>query len=182
MQYFDQIPGLSIQYNYVTEEEEEALLQYFDRNIWYSNFLFRLQYYGYEELYNGEQRVETENKIEHSLNDLRSKVSETTRHTFDQVIVREFKKGQGLINYKDPPNIDNKIAIVSLNYDGQYIFSSSEITYNFFIPRRSLLVLEGDNWSYSMDSSSKLSQDERRIYNKDDDYRRIETVFRLVSK
>jgi hypothetical protein len=136
------IPGLKLIHNYITEEQENFLINEIDKRHWLDNIKRRVQHYGYEFNY-------IEKKVK--------KLSEITdipdfckilpfHHEFDQLTINEYLTGEGIKPHVDShDSFDSKIYIVSLASDIIMNFKNKEHQTNIFLPKRSLLILEDES-------------------------------------
>lgn len=104
------IPGLLVFHDFVTKDEEEALVAKIDSEEWHRLKKRRVQHYGYEFIY-GKNAVDPEQKIgplpewlEPSLGKMNAVCHEYngTDTELDQLTINEYFPGQGI-----PPHVDS---------------------------------------------------------------------------
>src|SRR5574338_646999 len=154
------IPGLTYVHNFVTECEEQFLLESVDRQIWLSDIRRRVQHYGYKYDY-------TRKLVDQSLflgplpewiNAFADKLvaDKLFDKRPDQVIVNEYEPGQGISRHVDcVPCFGDTIASLSLNSTCMMVFEQPKTSRKgtIMLAPRSLLVLTGEaryGWMHSI--------------------------------
>ncbi len=156
------IPGLQLHRNFITREEETALLTALDALPWRHEPLLkrRVQHYGYVYDYATKQLSlgpPLPNAVDFLLNRLMSRSLFYTRP--NQIIVNEYMRKQGL-----SPHVDNsalfgpQIATLSLGTSCEMVFrKKGQRKVSLRLPPRSLLVLEGEarhRWTHEIQKKS----------------------------
>lgn len=117
---FLDVSGLSLTNDFITPEEEQSLLELLDKEPWNTNLSRRTQHYGYEYNYNDKEAKKEAPPIPEYCNYLVERMLEQgiLKQRPDQMIVNEYKPGQGIA-----PHIDHVkyfadgIASISLGSD-----------------------------------------------------------------
>lgn len=182
---FDDIPGLNLKKDFINEEDELLIMKEIDSKEWYSNFSQRMMQLGYYEDSQGVNHHDQNRPITDILISLLNKTERVYNLSFDQIIVREYKRGQGLVNYRNKVVITSKVLILSLGEGCNIIFISpdGEQFREKWLPRRSILSLEGDvlnNWRYTIERNMLMYNAEGYEIEKGVNYRRIELTIRDV--
>ena len=113
------IKGLSYKEDYIDEGEQDQLLRQIDEQQWLSDLKRRVQHYGFKYDYKARQ-VNLDMRIDHLpewLQTLGRKLKEEGYMPTepDQVIVNEYKPGQGIANHIDcEPCFEGTIVSLSL--------------------------------------------------------------------
>lgn len=151
-----EIKGLTYIDDYITAEEEKDFLKYINSQEWNNKLSRRTQHYGYEYIYNKKNKLNEATEIPSIFKKLLNKINKEFGGRFDQLIVNEYKPGQGIA-----PHIDNiklfgdKIVSISMGSNTVIEFKYSDTKINKLLKRRSIVVLEDDAryiWSHSIPS------------------------------
>ena len=164
------IQGLYLYENLINSTEESNLLKTINHNVWSTELSRRVQHYGYKydykkrkvniDDYLGELPEEFDylgQKIVKSIND--SNIYETSLNVkyFDQLIINEYKKNQGISPHIDcVPCFDDCICSVTLGNEADMTFAKDDVSYDVKLKRKSLVVLTGDarhNWTHGIYSN-----------------------------
>jgi len=168
--------------NFIDENREGDVMKEIDSLPWGMSLKRRTQHYGYVYDYSTKscrqgQSMSTSKEI----NTLSEQISSALgifipslgKTLFDQCIVNEYKKGQGITPHIDAPKFFGSV-IVSLSL-GNVEPEASEMTMTFKrddkivevpLKRRSLLILSGEaryKWLHSISPASNQKQDFRRV-------------------
>lgn len=149
------INGLMLIEEYITEIEENELIKYINSQEWNTELSRRVQHYGYKfpELYTMTSLI-IGNEIPDILLPIIQRLNSELNRNFDQIIVNEYKRGQGINQHIDKVDLFGD-TIVSLSL-------GSRITMNFNVDdkeeslelkRRSLLILQDEArylWRHSI--------------------------------
>ena len=180
------IEGLTLIEDYISEEEERALISQIDNQNWLNDLRRRVQHYGYKYDYKT-RRIDISMKIG-SLPNWGIKIAERLFHegifkrSPDQLIVNEYQIGQGISPHIDcEPCFDDTIVSLSLNSTAIMDFTNSITNEKIpiFLNRRSIVILKGPSrydWKHSI-APRKTDKYESVIYNRK---RRISLTFRKV--
>lgn len=146
-------PGLIILPNFVSENEEEILLNCIEWN--HSNSSSNLKHrkvthYGYEFRYdinNVDKNTPLPNKIPEECENILARFDEFKNFHPDQLTVNQYQPGQGI-----PPHVDTHSAfedpILSLSLGSSVNMefrNKDERQFIMLLPRRSLLVMSGES-------------------------------------
>lgn len=142
-EYAIKIPGLTCIFNYINTDEQNYLLNIIDQEKWSKTFKRKVQHYGYR--YNYENGLLASSIYLGLLPDwaqsLTNKLSADglTDNLPDQVIVNEYKPGQGITSHIDSvPCFGN--TIISLSLGSSCVM---DLTHSLTKEKASLLLLPG---------------------------------------
>jgi alkylated DNA repair dioxygenase AlkB len=143
------INGITITNNFISPIYENELISNILRESWNNELSRRTQYYGYK--YNHKTRYISHKNFlgpfPHWLDELNKYLidKEQLKYIPDQIIINEYKPGQGISAHIDQPKIfDEHIYTLSLGSDICMNFSKDNIVKKYFLERRSLLHMEGE--------------------------------------
>jgi alkylated DNA repair dioxygenase AlkB len=152
--------GLTIIKDFIDEDDENNLISSIIEQKWNTVLRRYTQHYGYE--YNYKTRKITDKDYLGDLpvwtNDIIKKIMDTgkIKNKPDQIIVNRYLSGEGISPHIDAPKIfDGQIYSLSLGSDCVMKFMRGSQVKNIHLPRRSLLLMEGDaryRWTHSIDS------------------------------
>eukprot|EP01080_Neovahlkampfia_damariscottae_P008247 gene8247-71_t len=133
------IPGLTIIENFITKDQEEALINEIDSKKWSTNIKRRVQHFGYEFNYLN-NNIDVTNKI----GDLPSYCNDFYfKDRVDQLTINEYEPGIGIKPHIDTHSaFEDGLHIISLESDIVMLFQKEDVHKNVIIPRRSLLIME----------------------------------------
>jgi alkylated DNA repair dioxygenase AlkB len=143
--------GLQYVNNFLSLEEENALLQKIDQQVWLTDLKRRVQHYGYK--YNYKTRTIDKSLF---LGGLPNWALEIVQKIYqskyldilpDQVIVNEYEPGQGITPHIDCPSCFTD-TIISLSLGSSclmdFIHKSTQEKQSILLESRSLIVLKGE--------------------------------------
>lgn len=131
---------MNLQKEFITKEEEKELIKNINDQEWNLTLKRRTQHYGYEYSYTTTKLSKTD-PIPDFLLEILKKIENLTKEKFQQVIINEYKPGQGIGAHIDhTTNFGDTIVSLSLGSQCIMNFGEEEI----LLPRRGLLVLTGD--------------------------------------
>lgn len=174
---FTHIPdGLYYINDYITNEEETQLIDYIDSQQWDNQLKRRVQHYGYR--YNYKNRSIGTNDhlgtIPKELNSVNHKLCNQgyTPYLFDQLIVNEYVKNQGISKHVDCiPCFNDHIVSLTLGCGCMMVFKKRGAQYEVFLEPRSLVILSGSaryKWTheipprhYDVVGNEKIKRDRR---------------------
>lgn len=149
-----EIPGLQYILEYITEDEHDELLDAIDRQIWQEDLKRRVQHYGYK--YDYKKRAVDYSMYLGELPDwlltIAQKFDERklVAKLPDQVIINEYKPGQGIAAHIDCLPCFDK-TIISLSLGSTCVMEFTNVKTRLKIPLllypRSLIVLQGESRS-----------------------------------
>lgn len=175
------VPGVELILNFVTEEQETALLKCADSNEWEHLARRRVQHWGNRFRYDIRGvDVDTPAKpfpiqIASIAEHIQSLPSVPSR--LDQLTINEYTRGVGLTSHVDTHSAFEG-AIVSLSLAGSAVmqFKQGPVMRSLLLPRRSLLILGGQaryGWQHSIphrkqdkivgEPPSMVARSERRV-------------------
>ena len=154
------IEGVSYIEDFISRDEEQALISAIDRQSWLADLKRRVQHYGYK--YDYKERKVTDDSY---IGDLPDWIMPIARRLHDQsifkaipdqAIVNEYEPGQGISAHIDcVPCFDDTIASLSLGSAAimQFTHPQSGIKEDFYLKERSLVVLSGParyEWTHAI--------------------------------
>jgi alkylated DNA repair dioxygenase AlkB len=179
------IPGLTYLPAFISEEVEYALLQSIDRQLWLNDLKRRVQHYGYKYDYKA-RSVSQDMALGPFPNWLDKFVCnyfpcDEFRENPDQVIVNEYKPGQGISAHIDcVPCFAGTIASLSLGASATMVFQrAGNSRQEIYLKPRSLIVLSGParyDWTHAIPARKSDLVDKRRVPRD----RRVSLTFRRV--
>ncbi len=185
--WIEEVPGLLYIKNYITADEHGALLAHVDNGLWLDDLKRRVQHYGFKYNYRA-RKVDMSMRVGELpewLKNLSKKLhqDEYMPEVADQVIVNEYRPGQGISAHIDcEPCFKDTIVSLSLG-SGCIMNFTNKLDSTQKIPvwlePRSLVVLSGEaryGWLHSI-AARKWDEweGERRDRN-----RRVSLTFRKV--
>lgn len=161
------IEGISFYPNFLSERGEEKLTEQIDALTWDETLSRRTQQFGWKYDYRTKKVTQTDS-IPYFAESMKTMIcasigtfdtlglweEENDKFAFDQLIINEYIRGQSIAAHVDADVFEDCIAIVSLGSD-TFLTMENENGYKekYLLPRRSLLLLEGDarwNWKHSI--------------------------------
>lgn len=176
----EKVPGLYLVKDFITENEEENLIRLLDSKPWLTVLKRRVQQYGRSYDYS-RKVLGTAPAIPQELKNLGSKIPHFDKEP-DQVIVNEYKPGQGILAHTDHyRHFGPVVASISLGHEVPMIFRNDDEEVTVFLPRRSVVILTGDArrvWTHEIPARRKdnLPGAERVVERN----RRISITYRTV--
>lgn len=181
-----EIPGLQYIPEYITEDEHAQLLEDIDRQIWQEDLKRRVQHYGYK--YDYKKRAVDYSMYLGELPDwlltIAQKFDERKLVTKipDQVIINEYKPGQGIAAHIDCPPCFDK-TIISLSLGSTCVMEFTNVKTKVKIPillyPRSLIVLQGESryeWQHGIPQRQTDKYEGRKFVRT----RRVSLTFRNI--
>jgi len=170
------INGLIYEDNFLTDEEENNLIKFINKQKWSEKLVRRTQHYGYEYSYNKKNTIIKADPIPQEFNFILEKVNQKFNKNFNQLIINEYKPGQGIAHHIDNIELfDDTIISISLGSSYPMIFSLDDNNYSKKLKRKSLVALTGEaryKWSHSIPSRKSDDGVDRGI--------RISLTFRKI--
>lgn len=127
---------MSIIKDVISPQEELDLITLIDNQEWNPSLSRRTQHYGYEYIYKTRSLIKSNPIIEGLVPKCVSSIINP-----EQIIVNEYKKGQGISPHMDATVFGNTICIISLLDDVTFNLGDE----SFILPRRSMLILKDDD-------------------------------------
>lgn len=156
-----EIEGLTLINDFLTEDEEKNLIEEINRQEWMNDLQRRVQHYGYK--YDYKSKIISKNNYIGKLPDfckeilIRIKENKISENDFDQLIVNEYKPGQGISPHVDHTEFfEDGIISISLGSNCFMNFQSCQdktIIKPILLNRRSLICLTKDaryRWKHSI--------------------------------
>ena len=170
--------------DFITTQEELALLDAIDKESWLDELQRRVQHYGYRYNYK-KRKLDAEDRIG-DLPDWIAPICDRLAHTEgmfaacpDQLIVNEYKPGQGITPHTDSGCFGAVVASLSLGSDCLMDIETPAEKFPIVLQRKSLLVLQGDSrnvWKHAIALRKTDIQADEKILRQ----RRVSLTFRTV--
>lgn len=179
-QYPD-IPGLYYCKNIISKEEEEEIINNINNSKWLTDLTRRVQHYGYKYDYK-KRKIDKYDKIgdlpnwAKNIGDriialLKKHGIKLDYDSFDQLIINEYKTGQGIAPHVDcVPCFKDGIVTITIGNKGIMTFTdrNSKDTYDITLKRRSFAIFTGKsryNWTHEINKNKNthLNDDKPRI-------------------
>ena len=176
------IQGLLFIQDYITDDEEKQFIKTIDKQVWDNSLKRRVQHYGYR--YDYKARNVTKDmylgKLPKWLNNVASKIKEDglCEVVSDQVIINEYKPGQGISAHIDCESCFGP-RIFSLSLGSQVIMEFTQDgnpKKEILLTPRSLVMMYGEaryNWKHSIPARLKDNGIDREV--------RLSLTFRNVA-
>lgn len=136
-----------IEDNFISEDEENKLLEEILNMPFNNDLKRRTQHYGYKYPYtkNPVSLIKCD-PIPNFLNNILTKLNEKFNKSFDQIIINEYLPGQGIFPHIDNPKFfGDTIISLSLGSDILMVIGDKEID----LPKNSILILQ-EEFRYSL--------------------------------
>jgi alkylated DNA repair dioxygenase AlkB len=150
------VPGLRLVFNAVSQSTADDLLEAVNKQPWSTDLRRRVQHYGYKYNYR-ERSVHQDDYLGPLPEWSRPALGAVERffdRTPDQMIVNEYKPGQGIGAHIDcVPCFGPVVASLSLGSGTTIRLRRGVDSIDVYLPKRSLLVLTGDaryHWLHSI--------------------------------
>ncbi len=172
------IPGLTYIPDFITRDEESALIADIDVQSWLTDLKRRVQHYGYK--YDYRARAVTNDAYLGPLPDWIQPVAQKLPFKPDQAIVNEYQPGQGISAHVDcVPCFDDTIASLSLDSGAMMQFTNGNEKQEIYMEPRSLVILSGPTryeWRHAIPARKTDVVNGFKI----ERHRRISLTFRTV--
>lgn len=148
------IEGLVYIPEFITKEEERAVIAAIDTQPWRNDLKRRVQHYGYR--YDYKARAVTDDAYLGKLPDWITPIAQKLPFKPDQAIVNEYEPGQGISAHIDcVPCFDDTIASLSLGSAAimQFMHPKTGAKEELYLQERSLIVLRGParyEWTHAI--------------------------------
>lgn len=146
------IPGLRYLPDFITAEEERALVEIIDQQPWLNDLKRRVQHYGYK--YDYKARAVTADSYLGPLPDWLMPITKKLPFKPDQAIVNEYLPGQGISAHVDcVPCFGDTIASLSLGSGAVMQFTKGQEKHELYLEPRSLIILSGParyEWTHTI--------------------------------
>lgn len=145
--------GLMILLDFINEEEESKLLESVYKEEWDTSMHRRVQHYGYKYDYKNRTAAKKIGELPKWSEPITKQLNEKFAFHPDQLIVNEYKQGQGISRHIDSRVFASPIVSVSLGSHCTMIFRKGTETYPLLLPRRCLVLMDGDaryKWTHEI--------------------------------
>ena len=168
--------------NFITEVEEQSLLQAIDNATWIADLRRRVQHYGYRYDYkmksiNAESRI---GALPDWVAALCARLADYFARKPDQLIINEYEPGQGIAAHIDKDCFGPVIAAISLGSDCLIgIKRPDGDDFEVVVKRRSLMIYAGDSrhkWQHTIAPRKTDQQQGQKIARG----RRVSLTFRTI--
>lgn len=139
---------------FITESEEQQLIEFINQQTWDTTLKRRTQHYGWRYPYFSKDKLEKTQDIPKELYPILEKINNKFNKKFDQIIINEYLPGQGIA-----PHIDHKKlfgdTIISLSLGSTCIMrfeddETDNLINNLLLERRSIVCLQEEyRYKYS---------------------------------
>lgn len=172
------IPGLQYLPDFITAEEERALIEAIDQQPWLNDLKRRVQHYGYK--YDYKARAVTPDSYLGPLPDWLMPAAQKLPFKPDQAIVNEYLPGQGIFAHVDCVLcFSDTIASLSLGSGAAMQFTNEKERHDLYLEPRSLIILSGParyEWTHAIPARKSDVVDGFKI----ERGRRVSLTFRTV--
>lgn len=157
---YEEIPGLLYIPDFLSQQEEQHLIQKTDSGLWLNDLKRRVQHYGYKYDYksrgiNSTMRL---GALPSWINEFALKLFELGHFEDipDQVIINEYMPGQGITPHIDcEPCFGKTIASISMGSQCIMEFAKEGKKLNVILEQRSMIIIQSDarlHWTHSIPS------------------------------
>lgn len=184
------VPGLIGTTNYINSEKETNIVNYLDsrswKNISQSATGRRVQHFGYEYSYSSRSVATPTSPLEGDILAIGQHLQNDGWLPAGQLqcIVNEYSRNQGISAHIDSTSFGPVVITISLLEDNVMTFSDGNNSYDIFLPRRGILILEGEaryNFKHSIASKVTYIDPNGQKVTKSPNYRRISLTYRTVN-
>lgn len=155
------IPGLTFVPDIIDEDEESRLLRDINTEKWLPDLGRRVQHYGHKYDYRTRKVVVGgAPPFPAWLDEIHSKIQDrvSVPNAFTQVIVNEYTQNQGITPHIDSQEFSSCIASLSMGAASVMVFARGGASIPVRLPRRSLVILQGDaRYKYTHSIPKKIS-------------------------
>jgi alkylated DNA repair dioxygenase AlkB len=173
-----EIPGLQYLPDFISVNEEQALIEAIDGQPWLNDLRRRVQHYGYK--YDYKARSVTADSYLGALPDWLMPAAQNLSFKPDQAIVNEYLPGQGISAHVDcVPCFADTIASLSLGSGAVMQFTTGQEKYDLYLEPRSLVTLSGParyEWAHAIPARKSDTVNGFKV----ERGRRISLTFRTV--
>jgi len=145
----DNVDGLTYHADFLTEEEEEVLLEQVDARVWNETLSRRTQHYGYVYQYKKGGRLEETTPLPEEWEWLVERIQLVCDEPVNQILVNEYLPGQGISAHTDAGTFGETVVSVSLGSVCVMDFTRGEEKQSVVLDARSAVVLQGEaRWGW----------------------------------
>lgn len=179
--------GLFYSSNYITKDLEKKIIEWLDRDDgihWSDKLSRRTQHFGGEYDYSKKKLILSDDipDIDGPLLDVIKLISKPKKGKFNQCIVNEYTRNQGIAAHIDSLDFGEEIVGISLGDDTVMEFTNGSASYSILLEKRSCMMMTKDaryKWKHGIDKKVSYINDDEKII-KSQSYRRISLTFRIV--
>ena len=172
------IPGLKYVSDFITVDEERALVEAIDQQPWLNNLKRRVQHYGYK--YDYKARAVTPSSYIGALPEWIEEIVVRLPFKADQAIVNEYLPGQGISAHVDcVPCFGDMIASLSIVSGAVMQFTNDQEKHDMYLEPRSLIILSSEaryKWTHAIPARKSDMVNGFKIQRE----RRISLTFRKI--
>ncbi|MCB1562704.1 MAG: alpha-ketoglutarate-dependent dioxygenase AlkB [Alphaproteobacteria bacterium] len=172
------ISGLQHVPDFITEDEEQALMEAIDHQPWLSDLKRRVQHYGYK--YDYKARAVADDSYLGPLPEWIEDIASRLSFKPDQAIVNEYLSGQGISAHVDcVPCFGDTIASLSLGSGATMQFTNGQEKHDLYLEPRSLVILSGParhDWTHAIPARKSDMVNGFKV----ERHRRVSLAFRTV--
>lgn len=181
-------PGLELRLDFVSENQEEAIIAELDQQEWNTSLSRRTQHYGQRYDYTQKTAVGNDappltGMIDYFAKKLGQRNIFGEGRMPEQCIVNEYYRTQGIAAHTDVKTFGPVVVSISLCEDTIMHFSRDGVTIPVFLPRRSALIMSGESryaWKHEIKGNVTYFDPDGIKIKKSEDYRRISLTYRTM--
>jgi len=175
------INGLKVIKDFISQDEETALIHHIDSEPWDTSMKRRIQQYGHEYIIKKKKLSQEIRPLPSWSQSILEKLNGFFPKTPEQIIVNEYLPGQGISKHIDSPMFDEPVVSLSLLSSCVMNFIRDKQKLPLLLERRSLLIMTGESrWSWYHEIPSRKYDDVENI--KVPRKRRVSLTFRVLKK
>jgi alkylated DNA repair dioxygenase AlkB len=174
--------GLFYSPDFISEKLEKEIIDWLDSQEWSTKLSRRTQHYGSEYDYSKKKVSSNSEPLPDFLLKLIKKFPISDDGVFNQCIVNEYTRNQGIAPHTDSKEFGETIIGISLGDDTVMNFTYGDKSYDLLLEKRSCMMMTGDaryKWKHGIDKKVSYHTDDKKII-KAQNYRRISLTFRVV--
>jgi len=156
------IEGLTIIENYISDAEEVLLIDQINQQEWNNSLVRRTQHYGYEYNYTSKAVGDPIQSIPNWNNFLIDRMlkDEYITKKVEQLIINEYKAGQGISKHIDSKIFGNTIISLSLGSSCNMIFRKGSEVIEIHIKPKTLLIMKDiARWKWTHEIPQRKTDD-----------------------
>jgi alkylated DNA repair dioxygenase AlkB len=165
------IPGLYYAENIISPEEEREIIENINKEEWLDDLTRRVQHYGYKYNYK-KRKIEKDDylgELPKFTKKLQKRIFKLIDNSdidlpydkFDQLIINEYKKGQGISAHTDCiPCFKDGIFTVTISNSGIMTFREADKSIDIKLKRRSVAVMTGKSrykWTHEINKTKNTN-------------------------
>lgn len=176
--------GLSLQRDVISVQQEQEIIQWLDNRQWSNELSRRTQHFGYGYNYKGKSLTPGE-PMSGPIFDVGQLIQRAGLMVPVQCIVNEYYRDQGIAAHVDNLKFGPKVIGLSIGADGVMTFTREGEIFECFLPRRSIVMMEGParyDWKHAIEKRKTYIDDRGVKITKAQDYRRISLTYRELAQ